>query len=288
MVHEVTKSQTKLQRLSTHIHVGRQRITEAVGPKSGHQPSSAQNSSEALASLPPTAHKASSHASDSPPHCLALCTPCQPHRLPGAPGTQPAHVDHRPLHWLLPLPQMLSADSHGRSLHRLGVFPRRPSALEGRSDLRIVAAALTPAPPDTPWAPHAALVFISLRPPLSCSGASLTCPVRLLSVSPLRAVAAGGSLHLEVVWRIQSVLNAWLMSERTNRRQSGVAFRVIQRACLTPVHEDSGSHCGFLQSGESGSQVAWGPRSGRPKGSCPGQNEQRGPVGSPVLAFLPH
>ena len=208
MVHEVTKSQTKLQRLSTHIHVGRQRITEAVGPKSGHQPSSAQNSSEALASLPPTAHKASSHASDSPPHCLALCTPCQPHRLPGAPGTQPAHVDHRPLHWLLPLPQMLSADSHGRSLHRLGVFPRRPSALEGRSDLRIVAAALTPAPPDTPWAPHAALVFISLRPPLSCSGASLTCPVRLLSVSPLRAVAAGGSLHLEVVWRIQSVLNA--------------------------------------------------------------------------------
>ena len=78
-----------------HTHVGRRRITEAVGPKSGHPPSSAQNSSGALTALPSTAHKVSSHRLDSPPHCLALRTPCQPHHLPAAPGTQPAHVCHR-------------------------------------------------------------------------------------------------------------------------------------------------------------------------------------------------
>jgi len=78
-----------------HTHVGRRRITEAAGPKSGHPPSSAQNSSGTLTTLPSTAHKVSSHRSDSPPHCLALHTPCQPHHLPAAPGTQPAHVYHR-------------------------------------------------------------------------------------------------------------------------------------------------------------------------------------------------
>ena len=95
-VHRITKSWTQLQRLSTHTcrktkdyrSCGTRNLNEVISPL-------LLKTLLGLLPLPSMAHKVSSHRSDSPPHCLALPTSCQPHHLPAVPGTQPAHVCHR-------------------------------------------------------------------------------------------------------------------------------------------------------------------------------------------------